>query len=212
MSRFLVFEGLDGSGKSSLMQAFESELNRQQIAFRHTREPGGTILGQSLRPLILRKDIPAPVPRAELLMYEADRAQHVAEVIRPALKSGTWVLSDRYAASSIAFQAGGREISEADVLWLNRFATGDLQPDLTVLLDLSVEQARSRRAGRNASAGETEDRMESEADAFHIRVRNSFLAQAAAQPDRWLVLSAAETPEKLLSLLLAETRRRQWLA
>lgn len=211
MSRFLVFEGLDGSGKSSLMQALEKELANRGLAFHHTREPGGTRLGEDLRPLILRKTAPAPVPRAELLMYEADRAQHVEEVIRPKLAAGSWVLSDRYAPSSVAFQAGGRAIAEADVVWLNRFATGGLEPDLTVLLDLSVEQARRRREGREAAVGLGADRMESEADAFHDAVRRSYLAQAAADSSRWLVLSAEDTPAALLEKLTAELRRRGWL-
>src|SRR5688572_24382644 len=114
MSRFLVFEGLDGSGKSSLMKSLEDHLSTKGIAFHRTREPGGTRLGSSLRPLILSKDGPSPVPRAELLMYEADRAQHVEEIIRPTLAKGVWVISDRYSASSLAFQAGGRAISEED--------------------------------------------------------------------------------------------------
>lgn len=211
MSRFIVFDGLDGSGKSSLMQSLEKELSSRAVTFHRTREPGGTSLGASLRPLILSKDGPAPVSRAELLLYEADRAQHVDEIIRPKLASGVWVLSDRYAASSVAFQAGGRAISEADVHWLNRFATGGLEPDLTVLIDLSVDQAQARRQGRASSGGEAEDRIESEAAAFHERVRQSFLSQARADQARWLVLSGENTPAELLRQLLDDLRRRGWL-
>lgn len=208
MSHFLVFEGLDGSGKSSLMKSLQAELGRQGLAFHQTREPGGTPLGEDIRPLILRKGGPTPVPRAELLLYEASRAQHVDEVIRPKLKQGLWVLSDRFAASSIAFQAGGRSIQEADVEWLNHFATDGLEPDLTILMDLSVEDARKRRGHR----GDAEDRMESEADTFHEKVRNSFLQQAKEAPDRWLVLSSLLTPAELLESLLGELRKRRWLA
>lgn len=211
MSRFLVFEGLDGSGKSSLMTALEAELQRRGLPCHHTREPGGTRLGEEIRPLILRKDGPAPVPRAELLLYEASRAQHVDEVIRPKLAAGTWVVSDRFAASSVAFQAGGRAISEADVVWLNRFATAGLEADLTVLLDLPVELARSRRGGRTTGGGDEEDRIEAEADAFHERVRQSFLSQARAEPTKWLVLSAQLTPAQLLQELLAALKERRWL-
>ncbi len=200
--RFLVFEGLDGSGKSSLMAALEQELQRRQISCCRTREPGGTPLGDEIRNMILRKDGPAPLGRTELLLYEASRAQHVEEVIKPQLGQGHWVLCDRFTASSVAFQGGGREISEKDVISLNDFATGGLKPDLTVLLDLSVEESRKRRQGRGAKTGESEDRIESEADTFHEKVRQSFLRQAQQAPQGWLVLDARETPEVLFTQLM----------
>lgn len=200
--KFLVFEGLDGSGKSSLMAALERELERRGMSFQRTREPGGTPLGDEIRQMILRKEGPSPVPRAELLLYEASRAQHVDQVIRPTLARGVWVLCDRFSASSVAFQGGGRDISEDDVVMLNDFATGDLKADLTILLDLSVEESRRRRQGRGAQNGEGEDRIESEADSFHEKVRQSFLKQARADASGWLVLNAQETPEVLFQHLL----------
>lgn len=200
--KFLVFEGLDGSGKSSLMAALERELERRGMPFQRTREPGGTPLGDEVRHMILRKEGPAPVPRAELLMYEVSRAQLVEQVIRPTLAKGVWVLCDRFTASSVAFQGGGRNISESEVEMLNNFATGGLKPDLTVLLDLSVEESRRRRQGRGAQSGESEDRIESEADSFHEKVRQSFLKQARSAGDSWLVLNAQETPEVLFQQLL----------
>ena len=199
---FLVFEGLDGSGKSSLMVALEKELQRRSIPFYRTREPGGTPLGDELRNIILRKEGPSPTARTELLLYEASRAQHVEQVIKPRLEKGEWVLCDRFSASSVAFQGGGREISEEDVHALNHFATGGLQADLTILLDLSVEESRRRRQGRGSQTGESEDRIESEADSFHEKVRQSFLKQAEMQADTWLVLDAREKPEALYQLLL----------
>lgn len=199
---FIVFEGLDGSGKSSLMAALERELQRRQIACYRTREPGGTPLGDEIRNMILRKEGPAPLSRTELLLYEASRAQHVEEVIRPQLNRGTWVLCDRFTASSIAFQGGGREISEKEVVSLNNFATDGLKAELTVLLDLSVEESRKRRQGRGEQTGESEDRIESEADSFHEKVRQSFLKQAQQDPRSWLVLDARETPEVLFSQLI----------
>ncbi|MFZ4404285.1 MAG: dTMP kinase [Pseudobdellovibrionaceae bacterium] len=214
---FIVFEGLDGSGKSSLLNFLEQELRRQNLPFICTREPGGTQLGDSLRQLILQKKEPAPCPKAELLMYEASRAQHVFEVIRPALAQTKWVLCDRFSASSVAFQAGGRHLSEQDVEWLNRFATSDghakdLQPDLTVLLDLSVVTAKSRREQRQLEfTEEVEDRIEAEAEAFHQRVRESFLKQAGQNPNSWLVLSADHSPAVLAQQLLAELKNRKWL-
>lgn len=200
--KFLVFEGLDGSGKSSLMMALERELQKRQISFHRTREPGGTPLGDEIRNMILRTEGPSPLARAELLLYEASRAQHVEQVIRPKLASGAWVLCDRFAASSVAFQGGGRDISEKDVVMLNTFATGGLKADLTILLDLSVEESRRRRQGRGAQNGESEDRIESEADSFHEKVRQSFLKQAREDAGSWLVLNAQETPEVLFQQLL----------
>ncbi|MNJ98475.1 Thymidylate kinase [compost metagenome] len=208
---FLVFEGLDGSGKSSLMKALEGELQKRSVPFVHTREPGGTPLGDEIRNMILRKEGPAPTSRTELLLYEASRAQHVDEVIRPQLEKGIWVLCDRFAASSVAFQGGGREISEADVHTLNNFATGGLKADLTVLLDLSVEESRQRRQGRGAQTGEGEDRIESEADSFHEKVRQSFLKQARDNASSWLVLDAKETPAVLFQQLLKALSERKIL-
>lgn len=171
---FIVFEGLDGSGKSSLMAALEKELVQKSIHFIKTREPGGTPLGDEIRNMILRKEGPAPTARTELLLYEASRSQHVDQVIKPALDKGTWVLCDRFTASSIAFQSGGREISESQVESLNAFATAGVQPALTILLDLSVEESRRRRQGRGQNNGEAEDRIESEADSFHEKSDNRF--------------------------------------
>ncbi|ASD64498.1 dTMP kinase [Bdellovibrio bacteriovorus] len=209
--KFIVFEGLDGSGKSSLMAALERELQKRAINFLRTREPGGTPLGDEIRNMILRKEGPAPTPRTELLLYEASRSQHVDQVIRPALAAGTWVLCDRFSASSVAFQSGGRAISEADVVMLNSFATGGLKADVTVLLDLSVEESRRRRQGRGAVTGETEDRIESEADTFHENVRQSFLKQSREDAASWIVLDARETPEVLFKQLLQSLTERKVL-
>jgi dTMP kinase len=208
---FLVFEGLDGSGKSSLMRALEAELTKRGIAFHHTREPGGTPLGDEVRNIILRKDGATPVPRAELLLYQVSRAQHVDQVIRPRLEKGEWVLSDRFSASSVAFQAGGRAIAEKDVVALNEFATAGLKADLTVLLDLSVDESRQRQATRTSQTGEAADRIESEQDSFHERVRQSFLKQAQANAKNWLVLDARSSTAEMLETLLQTLKERRWL-
>lgn len=208
---FLVFEGLDGSGKSSLMRALQGLLDQKKISYHVTREPGGTPLGDQLREMILRKSGPTPTPRTELLLYEASRSQHVDEVILPEIKKGKWVLCDRFSASSIAFQAGGRNISEQDVEQLNAFATNNLKPHLTILLDLSVEDSKKRRQSRAQSTGESEDRIESEKDDFHNRVRQSFLKQAQKQKTEWLVLDANQSTEQMLELLVQELRSRGWL-
>ena len=156
---FVVFEGLDGSGKSSLMSALETELKSKGLVTVRTREPGGTPLGDEIRNMILRPEGPAPTPRTELLLYEASRSQHVDQVIVPALKQNKWVLCDRFSASSVAFQAGGRSISEEWVEKLNEFATNDLTPDLTILLDLSVTESKRRRQQREQTQGSKEDRI-----------------------------------------------------
>lgn len=208
---FLAFEGLDGSGKSSLMGRLKSYLTDLNISYIQTREPGGTAVGDQLREIILRKSQEAPLPRTELLLYEASRAQHVDLVIRPALEQKAWVLCDRFTASSIAFQAGGRKISEDQVRWLNSFATDSLKPDLNILLDLSVEESQKRRQHRADQSGGAEDRMESEEKSFHERVRSGFLKQAVAEPEQWYVLDASQSPDSLFASLLNELRERKWL-
>ncbi len=208
---FLVFEGLDGSGKSSLMKQLEEYLSTKKIAFIKTREPGGTAVGDSLRQIILQKSIVPPTARTELLLYQASRAQHVDLVIQPALENKKWVLCDRFSASSIAFQAGGRHISLGDVEWLNTFATNNLKPHLQILLDLTVEESKKRRQNRAAQVGGDEDRIEAEAADFHERVRSGFLAQAQTAPAEWLVLDAAQSQEKLFAQLVDALRERQWL-
>jgi len=208
---FLAFEGLDGSGKSSLISQLQNYLILNHINFIKTREPGGTQIGDQLRRIILAKADEAPSARTELLLYEASRAQHVDLVIKPALQGKKWVLCDRFSASSVAFQAGGRQISEEEVHWLNNFATNSLKPHLNILLDLSIEESQKRRQKRLLEVGGAEDRMESEVDSFHQRVRQSFLKQAKESPSQWLVLEAANAPEALFQTLMHELKARKWL-
>lgn len=208
---FLVFEGLDGSGKSTLMNSLEKHLADKRLPVVRTREPGGTALGEELRELILRKDGQAPTPRTELLLYEAIRAQHVDTVIKPHLQKNHWVLCDRFKASSIAFQAGGRQIDVDWVERLNEFATENLEPDLTILLDLSVEESRRRRQQRSSQVGVAEDRIESEADSFHERVRQGFLEQARLNPQHWLVLDASKSGPDLFQELLKALKGARWI-
>lgn len=209
---FLVFEGLDGSGKSSLIKRLEVYLSEASHSVLITREPGGTELGDKLRQLILEKSNQAPTARTELLMYQASRAQHVDLVIRPALAEKKWVLCDRFSASSIAFQGGGRKISIEQVEWLNSFSTENLIPDLTILLDLSVEESKKRRLHRASQTGEHEDRIEAEAEQFHQRVRSAFLAQAEKSSHNWLVLNAALSQDELFLNLLTALKTQKWLS
>lgn len=205
-SRFLVFEGLDGSGKSTLIKLLESELQNRGETFVVTREPGGTQLAEEIRGLLLKTGAEAPVAATELLLYAASRAQHVAMKIQPALKEGKWILCDRFLASSVAFQCFARGLSRANTDWLNQFAIQGTRPDLTVLLDLTVDESLDRQKGRAEK-----DRMESEAVAFHERVRQGYLEQAKDDSSNWLVLDARRTPEQLKSDVMAALKERGWL-
>ena len=202
--KFVAFEGLDGSGKSTLIQDLKSNLMTKGQSVIVTREPGGTPLGDEIRHLLLRTSGDAPVPRAELLLYEAARAQHVECVIRPALANKSWVLCDRFTASSVAFQAGGRTLARHDIDWLNDFATANMRPDLCVLLDLKTDEAHHRIAKREL------DRFEREARDFHERVRAGYLALARENADEWLVLNARLPVTQIREQLVEELKRRGW--
>ncbi len=200
---FIVFEGLDGAGKSTLIENLKMALLDLGEKVVVTREPGGSELGDRLRELLLRKDIEAPTARAELLLYEAARAQHVEKTILPALARGEWVLCDRYSASSVAFQDGGRGLKSADIEWLNDFATAKLYPALWVLLDLTTDEAERRMKGRDL------DRFESENKDFHERVRASYLKLADKDKAGWLVLDASRQPRDLMVELMSKLKTRK---
>lgn len=195
---FLVFEGVDGSGKSSLIELFSKELERKGISFKKTKEPGGTALGGKIRNLVLSRKNEGLNPLAETLLYYADRRQHIQDLIVPALAKKIWVLSDRYWASTSAYQCGGRGISESFVENLKKEICGDCLPDLWVLLDLPVEISLKRLARSKNHP----DRMEREALDFHQRVREYYLKLAKREPDKWLILDATQSPTKLLEKLL----------
>lgn len=209
--RFLVFEGLDGSGKSTLIKLLLSELKNQGLGVTLTREPGGTPLAEDIRKLLLRTDAEAPVAGTELLLYAASRAQHVANVIKPALQNGEWVVCDRFTASSVAFQCFARGLSRENVNWLNNFAIDGTRPGLVVLLDLTVEESQRRQEGRNAGNGPGSDRMERESTTFHEAVRQGYLSQAKEDPEHWLVLDATQSPTEMLEVLISDLKRRGWL-
>jgi dTMP kinase len=210
-SIFLAFEGLDGSGKSTLIQQLAQKLKNSSRDYVLTREPGGTPLAEEIRSLLLRKGNEVPDPRTEVLLYEASRAQHVEKVIRPALEQKKWVLCDRFFASTVSFQCFARGLPRNEIDWLNRYACNGLVPHLTVLLDLPVRESLSRIAGRTKAGGQAEDRLEAERQSFHEAVREGYLAQAKEQPQSWLVLDAKASREALFAQLLLELQRRQWL-
>jgi dTMP kinase len=188
-SAFITFEGIDGCGKSTQLRMLASELRLRGREVVSTREPGGTPLGLGIRQLLLESEEQVD-PLAELLLYAADRAQHVRSHVRPALDSGHVVLSDRYADATVAYQGAGRGFPAELVSELVVLATGGLMPDLTLIFDLPVDESQRRQA-RRMSKGHKADRLDAEDAAFHTRVRDAYLRIAAAEPERVRVIDAA---------------------
>jgi len=189
---FIAFEGGDGAGKTTQIELLRAQLVDAGYDVVVTREPGGTALGTSIREVLLHGDDVAP--RAEALLFAADRAQHIATVVRPALARGAVVLQDRYLDSSVAYQGAGRALNPGEIRALSLWATEDLLPDLTVLLDVTPEIGRARR-------GDVHDRLESEEDDFHARVREHYLQLAAADPSRYLVVDASLPAEEIAAIV-----------
>lgn len=189
---FITLEGGDGSGKTTQATLLEAWLTQQGRRVLRTREPGGTEVGVLIRDIVLhhRGEVS---PRAEALLYAADRAHHIATVVRPALTRGEVVIQDRYLDSSVAYQGAGRVLGSTEIRDLSLWATEGLLPDLTVLLDLDPGAARQRLD----AADKPFDRLESERDEFHTRVRAEYLALAAAEPERFLVVDAARPAEQI---------------
>jgi dTMP kinase len=189
---FLTFEGGDGSGKSTQSALLTDWLTEQGHTVVHSREPGGSDFGLEVRELVLHRRGHI-APRAEALLYAADRAHNIATVVRPALERGDVVIQDRYLDSSVAYQGAGRVLDPTEVRDLSLWATENLLPDLTVLLDLDETTGRTRLD----EARTRYDRLEAEADEFHGRVRAGYLQLAAAEPDRFLVLDATLPVDEL---------------
>ena len=179
---FVCFEGGEGSGKSTQSRLLRAWLESEGYAVRLTFEPGDTTVGRELRRIVLDPATGAISDRTEVLLYAADKAEHVDTVVLPALERGEVVLTDRYVDSTLAYQGAGRSLRVAEVEQVARWATADLRPHLTVVLDLEPETGLGRFAGR--------DRIEGESLGFHRRVREAFLGMAAADPDHYIVLDA----------------------
>ena len=193
---FITFEGIDGVGKSTqadLLQKYIEDAGREVV---RTLEPGGTELGVEIRHLLLHRKGEV-APRAEALLYAADRSHHVATKINPALAAGKVVISDRYLDSSVAYQGAGRELSITEIRDLSLWAVGGLLPKLTVLLDLDAEAARARRD----TTGTEPDRLEREKTTFFEAVRSCYLELAAAEPERFLVVDAALRPDEIQAVI-----------
>ncbi|WP_281261626.1 dTMP kinase [Geodermatophilus tzadiensis] len=189
---FVAFEGGEGTGKSTQARLLLDWLGLHELPARITHEPGGTPPGARIRALLLDPATGDLAPRAEALLYAADRAHHVHAVVRPALEAGEVVVTDRYVDSSLAYQGAGRTLDLDEVRRISTWATGGLVPDLTVLLDLPPETGLARALGRAAA-----DRLESESLEFHQRVRATFRALADADPGRYLVLDAERPAEEI---------------
>ncbi|WP_392543241.1 dTMP kinase [Oryzobacter telluris] len=190
---FIAFEGGDGAGKSTQVRLLAEALRARGREVLVTRQPGGTELGAAIRELVLHGDHVSP--RAEVLLFAADKAHHVDLVIRPALAAGDVVLTDRYTDSSVAYQGAGRDLGAPEVHDLQMWAVDSLVPDLTVVVDVSAEEGRRRR-------GDVHDRLEAEADPFHDAIRQHFLSMAAGHPDRYLVLDGTRPPDQLHDAVL----------
>ncbi|MFF0969790.1 dTMP kinase [Streptomyces sp. NPDC003703] len=193
---FIALEGGDGAGKSTQAEALADWIRAKGHEVVLTREPGATPVGKRLRSILLDVSSQGLSHRAEALLYAADRAEHVDTVVRPALERGAVVISDRYIDSSVAYQGAGRDLSPTEIARISRWATDGLVPHLTVLLDVSPETARERFT-------EAPDRLESEPAEFHARVRSGFLALAAADPGRYLVVDAGQEPEAVTTVVRA---------
>jgi dTMP kinase len=195
MPLFITFEGGEGSGKSVQARTLYRRLSRLAIPAILTHEPGVTSLGRKIARWLKWADDMAISPMAELMLFNASRAQLVGEVISPNLKSGNIVICDRYADSTTAYQSYGRGLDLAMVKAVNGAAVQGVRPDLTVLLDMPVESGLARKKGRK------QDRFEQEALAFHQKVRRGYLELARAEPDRWLVVDAAQSKEKIAEII-----------
>jgi len=198
--RLVTLEGGEGAGKSTVLAALRVFLVECGDEVVWTREPGGTPLAELIRDLLLSRDHEPPSPETELLLMFAARAQHVRETIRPALQRGAWVISDRFTDASYAYQGGGRGLDTDFISTLERNAVG-IQPGLTLLLDVPVVVGRERASGRGYV-----DRIESEQDSFFQRVHDTYLARAAAEPQRFLVIDATQSPQSVAAEAVAHLR------
>lgn len=194
--RFITFEGIDGAGKSTQIDVIETTLKARGLEVIRTREPGGTPLGEVIRKELLSVSMD---PATETLLFFASRAEHIAQVIKPALNRGAWVLSDRFTDATYAYQVGGRGFPAHKVEELERWTQGDLQPDRTVLFDIDPKVAAQRVA-----QARSKDRFEKESLDFFTRVRNAYLTRAKESPERFLIVNSMQDKESVSEILRKE--------
>ena len=206
---FIVLEGLDHSGKTTLIQSLSQELKKKGIDYVLTREPGGTALGELVRERVLNpygESVSAPT---ELLLICASRRDHIEKVITPTLQEGKWLICDRFWPSTYAFQGAGRGMSVDFIDRLNKFTVpSDVQPDLWILLDMPVTE----KDRRSHLSGHTSDRFEMQDRSFHQRIREYYLSLAEKNKESWLILNALLSKEKLTQAVLKELKKRKWLS
>jgi dTMP kinase len=211
--KFITFEGLDGTGKSTQQRKLAAALRASGHSVIETREPGGTLTGEKIRKVLLDSATSGLSPHAEMALMFASRAQHIAEVIEPALAHGSIVLCDRFTDSTEAYQGSGRKLGTDSVLELHRVLCGDLQPDLTILMDsdaasvVSRARRRNKRASQSAGRGHgDENRFEQETRAFFTRVREGYLQIAKREPHRVVLVNARGTPAETHKLIMDVVR------
>ena len=213
--KFITFEGLDGSGKSTQLEKLARSLRAHGVSVTITREPGGTIAGEKIREVLLHSGTAGLSPFAEMALMFASRAQHIQEIILPALAEGRVVLCDRFTDSTEAYQGGGRKLGSKPVRRLHEILCGNLQPDLTILLDnevaFSVDRARRRNLKKRPGRSEKEkdeNRFEQESRAFFGRVRHAYLAIAAREPHRVQLINARGTPAETHTVIMELVRKK----
>jgi len=204
---FITLEGPEGSGKTSQLPALAGHLRKAGYDVVVTREPGGTAVGDQIREVLMNLENVSIVPRTEILLFLAARAQHVEGLIRPALEAGKVVLCDRFGDSTLAYQGYGHETDLDTLRFLLNYSTGGLQPDLTLLLDVPVREG----LGRKLENSEEWNRLDAYAEAFHERVRQGYLSLAAREPDRWVVIDAtqgkAQVQEAMRQAILSRLKK-----
>jgi dTMP kinase len=208
--RFVTLEGIEGVGKSTQVARLSAALDELGIAHVVTREPGGTPLAESIRDVVLSAREESLPPTAELLLMFAARAVHLANHILPSLRAGRWVICDRFTDATYAYQGAGRGLGVETIAELESMVQGSLRPDFTVLLDAPVENALARARRRNAGA--PEDRFERERSEFFERVRNLYLARAAAEPERFAIVDATQSVDEVGAQILEQLKARSWIS
>ena len=205
---FITFEGIDGSGKTTQLRLLAERLRQAGRDVVEAVEPGGTEIGRQIRAIVLDGRNTQLTPRAEILLYFASRAQNVEEVIRPALAAGQTVLCDRFTDSTLVYQGYGRGLGPDVVLTLDRIACQGLQPDLTVFVDIDLDESLKRARYRNATSSSSETRLEDESREFHKRVRDAYLALAEREAHRFIVIDGAAGIDEVAGRIWKEMSSR----